>query len=112
MRASKVCSHFDCPNIQPCPDHERKPWEGSTRRANAKAVGATATRRRRYVLRRDNLTCHMCGQIKLEHDLVADHVIPLAEGGPDTTDNVKALCLDCDRIKTQAEAQRGRRAGR
>lgn len=112
MRARKICSHPHCFELQPCPDHARKPWEGSKRNELATVKGATGTKRRRRVLLRDDFRCHMCGELRLETDLVADHVVPLAEGGADRDSNVKALCLDCDRVKTAAEAARGRRRAR
>lgn len=37
-----------------------------------------------------------------------DHIIPVAEGGADELDNLQAACPGCHRIKTQAEAARGR----
>ena len=40
-----------------------------------------------------------------------DHIIPLAEGGTDTTDNEQGLCDDCHREKSLAEALRGRSRG-
>lgn len=40
---------------------------------------------------------------------VADHVIPLAEGGRDDESNLQGLCGECHEVKTQAESQRGQR---
>jgi 5-methylcytosine-specific restriction enzyme A len=110
-RAKKVCSHWDCPNTQPCEIHGRKAWEGSRRKERTTVSSYRATMRRRYMLRRDKLTCASCGRVALEHDLEVDHIKPLAEGGPDTTKNCQLLCLDCHSQKTQAEAQRGRQVG-
>lgn len=44
------------------------------------------------------------------HDcqLWLDHIIPAAEGGPDTIDNAQWLCTDCHDRKTKAESARGR----
>jgi len=38
---------------------------------------------------------------------IRDHVIPLAEGGPDDETNEQALCWQCSDAKTRAEAKRG-----
>ncbi|MGZ9027364.1 MAG: HNH endonuclease [Telluria sp.] len=38
-----------------------------------------------------------------------DHVIPLAEGGPDDETNEQALCEPCHAEKSRVEATRGRR---
>ena len=36
-----------------------------------------------------------------------DHVIPQAEGGSEDESNLQAICTDCHKAKTQAEAARG-----
>jgi len=105
MRATKVCSHFDCPNIMPCPDHERKPWEKSERRTRTRS-GWEQQRRAKYVLEKHNTICHVCGYPGANE---ADHVIPLAEGGPDTTANMRPIHAEpCHREKTAEEARRAR----
>ena len=122
MRAKKLCSHYDCPNQQPCELHQRKPWQGSTRKERSKLSSHRQQKRRRYLLRRDNLTCAICGRLvfvglrsgsrggplALEQELEVDHIKPLAEGGADVLKNCQLACLECHSEKTQAEAQRGR----
>ena len=108
-RARKVCSAPHCPELQPCPVHGRKPWEGSTRRDNLrKRSGSRQQKLRRFVLARDENTCHVCGHEFPDDQLVADHVIPLAEGGEDHVDNLAPCCLEDHRKKTAEEARRGR----
>ena len=50
---------------------------------------------RTLVLSRDGWTCHYCkgpaGQV--------DHVLPRAQGGMDTADNLVAACRACNRRK-------------
>lgn len=110
-RAKKICSSPECFNLQPCPDHERKPWE-KTGDEPDRLRGRKAVTRRRRVLERDNFTCYICGEVRLENGLIADHVKPLAEGGADTMGNLRAICLDCDQVKSAEEAARGRRRAR
>lgn len=107
MRARKICSAIGCFELSPCPTHRKKAW-AKTGEEPDRLRGRRATARRRYVLERDEFTCYICGQVKLAADLVADHVVPLSQGGPDTTDALKAACLDCHSIKSQAEAAKGR----
>jgi 5-methylcytosine-specific restriction endonuclease McrA len=68
------------------------------------------------ILARDHWRCVTCGH----HDptgrtLVADHIIPVAEGGNNSMDNGQTLCdhgprLDsCHRDKTRQEIARGHR---
>lgn len=109
-RATKVCSHYSCPNVAPCELHSAKPWQGSKRKERV-GNGWKQSKRRRYLLRRDRLTCAACGEVRLASDLEVDHIKNLAEGGEDSLQNCQILCLDCHRLKSQAEAQRGRQVG-
>lgn len=60
--------------------------------------------------KRDSWTCVQCGYLGTPNagDLNADHVIPRAEGGEDTLENLQTLCRPCHEPKIQAEAARGR----
>lgn len=51
---------------------------------------------RREVLRRDRHTCQYCGSQK---QLTLDHVIPRAQGGQHTWDNVVTACSPCNAKK-------------
>ena len=54
--------------------------------------------------------CQVCRRpLRDPSEMIRDHVVPLAEGGPDIESNTQALCKNCDRVKTQSEARRGRR---
>ena len=62
--------------------------------------------RLRAQVARTRSACHICGQpidYSLPHldpkAFVIDHVIPLAKGGTDTIDNVKAAHRDCNSAK-------------
>lgn len=68
-------------------------------------------RLRSEVLERDNYTCQMCGYaagqtysdgetVRLE----ADHIIPLAEEGQTTVDNLQTLCSRCNAGKKSVAA--------
>ena len=56
-----------------------------------------------YAKRRANGTCQLCGQPAPFSDRYGDpfleihHIVPLPEGGPDTIENVVALCPNCHR---------------
>ena len=59
----------------------------------------------RFILNRDHGVCHVCGQPGADQ---ADHVIPLAEGGANHTDNGAAIHAEpCHKNKTQDESRRG-----
>jgi 5-methylcytosine-specific restriction protein A len=106
VRAKKICSNPYCSNIQPCPDHERKPWEGSKRSERTNLSGSRQQKRAKYVLEKHDTICHVCGHPGSNQ---ADHVIPLAEGGADTTTNMRPIHdVPCHRDKTAAEAARAR----
>lgn len=48
------------------------------------------------VFERDGYRCKMCDDW---HELVIDHVIPVAAGGPSTEDNLQTLCRPCNARK-------------
>jgi 5-methylcytosine-specific restriction endonuclease McrA len=106
-RARKICSEPDCPELQPCPTHARKPWESSRRRDHT-VSGWEQQRRAQRVMRRHDGICHVCGRPGSDQ---VDHVIPLEHGGPDTEDNLRPIhTKPCHDEKTRREAQQGRRA--
>lgn len=53
--------------------------------------------------------CKKLGRVTLATQ--RDHVIPLAEGGPDDDTNEQGLCEPCHEAKSLAEALRARRGG-
>lgn len=56
-RAAKICSHPNCPNFQPCAEHQRKAWEGSDRH---KTLPPGWDKLRLQILERDPI-CTECG---------------------------------------------------
>lgn len=64
---------------------------------------AFPTAMRLRILRRDP-TCRACG---LRPSVIADHIVPVAEGGDDTMANGQGLCEPCHDAKTKAERARG-----
>lgn len=110
MRARKICSKPGCYELQPCPTHPKKAWVKKQDQPD-RLRGRKAVARRRRVLERDSFTCYLCGDVRLEQDLIADHVKPLAEGGADTMGNLRCCCVDCHDLKSQDEARRARTPG-
>jgi 5-methylcytosine-specific restriction protein A len=101
-RAPKLCSRPDCPNVQPCPDHQRKPWQGSTRRSR---LPGDWERRRRSVLARDEI-CRICNDALATE---VDHIVP---GDDHSLANLQGVCARCHAAKTRAEAAEARRERR
>lgn len=50
---------------------------------------------REEILRRDNLTCQVCGHKKRRINLEVHHIIPRAKGGTDDPTNLITLCKPC-----------------
>jgi 5-methylcytosine-specific restriction protein A len=55
------------------------------------------------ILRRDHRRCYLCGAEATE----TDHVVPVAEGGPNDLSNGRAICSACHTVKSRAESERG-----
>ncbi len=102
-RAAKACNTPGCPNQQPCPEHARKPWEGSTRRQRLPSnwSGLRATVLARDPICQDGRVCH-----GLALSSQVDHVTP---GDDHDLANLQGICADCHQAKTQAEATAARR---
>lgn len=103
MRAAKVCSTPDCPNLEPCPIHAKQPWQGRNGRHGRMRSGSKEQRINRVVLRNYYGVCHVCGQPGADE---VDHVIPLSEGGADDYHNRRPIHSEpCHQQKTQREAR-------
>lgn len=61
---------------------------------------AVSKKKRFEVFKRDKFRCLYCGRTPPQVVLEADHVVPRAEGGPDTMDNLATSCFDCNRGKS------------
>jgi len=55
---------------------------------------------RMLILERDRFRCTLCGKSARETKLEVDHNVPVAKGGTDTLDNLRTLCFDCNRGKS------------
>jgi 5-methylcytosine-specific restriction protein A len=89
------------------PEH---PWDADDRRqAPARIRGRTLQTLRRLLFSREPL-CRLCAAAgRTTIATVRDHIVPLAEGGQDSDDNIQPICDDCNKAKTHAESMRGRR---
>lgn len=99
--ARKPCRTNGCPHLQPCPidGHERKAWEGSTRRAT---LPSNWERLRRTVLARDEL-CTICG------NALSTEVHHTADRNDHRLDMLAGVCKDCHRDETQQQAAAARK---
>lgn len=109
-RPRTPCTQPGCPALATergrCAMHQRPAWQRE--RVPERTRGRTLQRLRDRLLRGQPL-CVLCAQEgRMGAATDRDHIIPLAEGGSDTDENVQALCKDCHRAKTLAEARRGR----
>lgn len=57
---------------------------------------STGKRLRFEIFKRDGFRCVYCGATPTQSILHADHVIPVADGGPTTADNLVTACQDCN----------------
>lgn len=98
--ARKICAH--CSNLQPCPDHMKVPWQGSTRRAELPPDWTS--RIVPFVLARDDI-CTICN-LALSKEV--HHVGDKHDHRPE---NLAGVCVNCHKAATAAQAAHARRAG-
>lgn len=67
-----------------------------------KRARSQMTDKLRYdILQRDGFRCQLCGRTAQDGvKLHVDHIIPVAKGGKTTWDNLRTLCEDCNRGKS------------
>ena len=53
---------------------------------------------RELVRLRDERTCLLCGTRHGPFEI--DHIVPWSAGGPDTSDNLRVLCRDCNQARS------------
>ena len=82
-------------------------------KTTARGYGRPWRRLRKAVLERDKYLCQPCRQAgRVAQAGIVDHILPKAEGGTDSDDNLQSICEPCHKAKTQQEAQRARHGGR
>jgi len=110
MSRLQVCTKRGCPNLTAharCALHDRTTggWHNQSGPAPQRITGRKLQRLREQLFAQEPF-CRAC---KVRVAAIRDHIIPLAEGGADTEDNVQPLCQQCSDQKTQQEAARGQR---
>ena len=63
---------------------------------------------RKNIFARDRNRCQYCGHRFSTSDLSLDHVVPRAQGGKSTWDNLVCCCLDCNVRKGNRTPERAR----
>jgi 5-methylcytosine-specific restriction endonuclease McrA len=106
----RPCRDPTCPVLD-CQIHAREPWEHA--RPVARIRGRKLQQLRLSLWLKDP-RCQSCGRVVAPHQMIRDHIKPLAVVGVDepTNDNAQVLCKPCSEAKTKGEAQRGRGPGR
>lgn len=54
------------------------------------------------VINRDNQICQVCKKNVLFDEVEFDHIIPVSKGGPSSADNIRLLCRNCNRKKSNS----------
>ena len=85
----------------------RKAWV-KTAPGPPRLRGRANQQRRHRVFTRNPLCVPCAAQGRVRVATIADHVVPLAQGGADDESNLQGICKACHRVKTQGEAARGR----
>ena len=94
------------------PPAKRTAWATPSKAAVVRIRGRRGQAIRAGHLAREPL-CRECAKEGLiTQATIVDHIIALAEGGPDTLDNRQSLCGPHHDAKTKGEAARARKRGR
>lgn len=62
---------------------------------------------RYQILQRDNFRCVLCGRDQSSSPLEVDHIQPVSKGGKTEPHNLRTLCRDCNRGKSDAFVPNG-----
>lgn len=61
------------------------------------------TQKLRYqILQRDHSRCVLCGRGPDAVPLEVDHIVPVSKGGKTVPENLRTLCRDCNRGKSNS----------
>ena len=79
-------------------------WSGKGSR-HERGYGSAWVKARARILTRDSHLCQPClAKGRPTPATEVDHIKPKAKGGTDDDDNLQAICHDCHKEKTEAEA--------
>lgn len=104
-----ICAEPGCPTVVVrgyCAAHARRSWERSQ---PVPRIRGRRLQRLRARLFREHPLCVQCyAEGRVTVATIRDHIVPLAEGGPDDETNVQPLCQSCSDVKTSQESKHGR----
>lgn len=109
--APRPCSFKACRTLVKdgsgrCAAHPREPWIKVT--PTKRITGRRLQEMRAALFARDPLCAECRRQGRATPATQRDHIVPLAEGGPDDPTNEQGLCARCHEVKRKAESARGR----
>ena len=84
-----------------CSDRCNSAAHAWTRKARMKILVDGEIKRvsRSYIVERDSSRCHICRKKCRDDEIQIDHVIPLAEGGDHSLENLRVACARCNMSK-------------
>lgn len=86
----------------------RKPWHHAKQSRHERGYGSQWVKTRERIKARDLGLCQPCRKLgRVTPMTEVDHVTPKAQGGTEDDGNLQAICSDCHKTKTQAEAAHG-----
>ncbi len=104
--ATRGCPALVVPSSRWCVPHAKE-QEQHRGTATARGYGSDHRRWREDILGRDVLCVDPVGRHPMEvrRATVADHIVPLRQGGRSTLDNGQGLCEACHSAKRQVESR-------
>lgn len=115
--AARPCRHTGCGALVTdgsgrCQKHKVAPGsfaDKSRGSRHERGYGTAWNKIRVVILKRDSGLCQPClaaGRVTVATQV--DHIIPRAQGGTDTEDNLRSICKACHQAKTDREKNVGR----
>lgn len=87
----------------PCPPRNLRNFpRAAAPPAKQKAEKQISAATRWAILKRDGFKCKKCGKTQVEERIEVDHITPRSKGGTNDESNLEALCLTCNRGKSDS----------
>lgn len=86
-------------NARFCSEKCRQAADNSTKKASYKIGKKQKYISRFAVIQRDGFSCYLCDRNLELKEIQLDHIVPFAQGGKHTMENIAVVCSNCNLAK-------------